>query len=50
MASELNPYGVGGLEIWQYSDRWIKSTTDEIRQLKEEFEKLQTSICSAVQR
>jgi hypothetical protein len=37
MGSQLNPYGVGGLEIWKYDHTWIAVTPTQIETLKQEF-------------
>jgi hypothetical protein len=48
MGSELNPFGVGGLEVWQYNGAWTSVPRVEIERLIVKFRDSQGSIRSAV--
>jgi hypothetical protein len=48
MAAELNPFGVGGLEIWQFDKDWHRVPHADIEHLKAQFIELRNSIHSAV--
>ena len=48
MGAELNPSGVGGLEIWQYDEAWKSVPPEEIESIEAEFQQFQKSIRSAV--
>ena len=50
MGAELNPFGVGGLEIWRYESEWKPALPAEIAQLRADFKRLQESLHSVVQR
>ena len=43
-AGEINPYGIGGLEIWQFRESWKALPDEEIEGLVRRFKTLQQSI------
>lgn len=48
MGGNLNPYGVGGLEIWQYGNEWRPTPPSEIELIRASFVGLQRSIQAAL--
>ena len=48
MGHELNNHGIGGLEIWTFSDGWMRTPENEVECLKTEFQAFQESMHLAV--
>jgi hypothetical protein len=48
MEGELNPYGVGGLEVWQFDGTWNLVPPVEIERLANKFKDLRESLRLAV--
>lgn len=48
MGGEINGAGVGGLEIWQYTNQWKEVSPEEIEGLRGRFDLLQRGIKKAV--
>jgi len=48
MGAKLNDPGVGGLEIWQYTDQWKPVPPEEIEALRVRFDLLQRGIRKAI--
>jgi hypothetical protein len=50
MGHELNEGGIGGLELWTYSEGWTRMPANEIENLQAEFQAFKDSVHSAVLR
>lgn len=44
MAAQLNPFGIGGLEVFQYRKEWNRLTTAEIEGLEDECKEVKRAI------
>jgi len=47
-AGDLNPYGVRGLEIFQYTSNWQALSESELDRLTENYEKLKTDLLAFI--
>jgi len=47
-AGEINPHGIGGLEIWQCRDSWQEVPPEQIKALTERFDLLKRGITKAI--
>jgi len=48
MGAEINDHGIGGLEIWQYTNGWKRVPDDEIEALRTRFDHLQSVIAKTI--
>ena len=48
MGSRLNPFGVGGLEIWKYQDGWGQSKPTEIEAIRRKFRRFERTLSRSI--
>jgi hypothetical protein len=48
IAAELNPYGVSGLEIWQFDEKWQRLSIDKVEEISSRLDAAKEFIAKSV--